>query len=188
MKNNILALFVGVLLIPSTSSAQDLKTIIRQMPDSILPTLSKNNVLDFVDYKDSNMKAVVTNNLGGKSEMTELTDSYAFIRTSANSDVQIKLLPLADSQIISLIRSVSCDTIKTDSQIEFYTTDWKLLNASDYFTFSDTTNFAHYIQNTSDTSLTIRFINPLELDEKAKPRESITLKWNGKKYEEGEKK
>ena len=183
MKNNILALLVSLLLIPTSSSAQDLKTIIRQMPDSILPTLSKNNILDFVDYMDSNMKAIVTNNLGYKSEMTTLTADYAFIRTSSNSDVQIKLLPLDDANIISLIRSVSCDSTKTDSQIEFYTTDWKKLNASDYFTFSDTTNFAHYIQNASDTSLTIRFINPLELDEKAKPRESITLKWNGKKYE-----
>ena len=183
MKNNILTLLVSLLLIPTSSSAQSLKTFIRQMPDSILPTLSKNNILDFVDYMDSNMKAIVTNNLGYKSEMTTLTDTYAVIRTSTNSDVQIKLLPLADSHIISLIRSVSCDTINTDSQIEFYTTEWKPLRAADYFTFCDSTNFSHFIQNADDTSLLIRFINPLELDEKAKPRESITLKWNGMKYE-----
>ena len=184
MRKNIYAICLGLILAPVSSSAQSLKAFIREMPDTIIPTLSKNNILDFVDYLDSNMKAIVTNNLGNKSEMTTLTDDYAFIRTSENSDVQIKLLPLADSHIISLIRSVTCDTIKTDSQIEFYTTEWKQLRTADYFTFSDSTNFSHFIQNADNTSLLINFINPFELDEKAKPRKSIILKWNGKKYEE----
>lgn len=184
MNRYTFALILSSFIHSAATKAQELGNIIRQMPDTIIPTLSKNNVLDFVDYQDSKMKAVVTNNLGYKSEMTTLTTDYAFIRTSSNSDIQIKLLPLADSsKIVSLVHTVTCDSINADSRIEFYTTDWKPLSVADYFSFNDKENFSRYILSPDDTSILVRFTNPLEPNKDVKPRESIILKWNGKKYE-----
>ena len=47
-------------------SAQDLKMrdVFKQIPDSLVPYLSQNNRLDFIDFLDSNMKAEVRNKLG----------------------------------------------------------------------------------------------------------------------------
>ena len=44
------------------ASAQDLKIrdVFKQMPDSLMPYLTGNNRLDFIDFMDSNMKASVT--------------------------------------------------------------------------------------------------------------------------------
>ena len=57
-------------------SAQDvtIRDIFKQMPDSLMPYLSQNNRLDFIDFLDSNMKAEVRNALGGLSEMMTLAD------------------------------------------------------------------------------------------------------------------
>jgi len=181
MNKYIIALCMSTFIF--TASAQDMKTIIRQMPDTIIRTLSKNNILDFVDYHESNMKAEVTNELGYMSEMTQLTADYSFIRTSGSSNIQIKLLPLADSHIISLVRTVTCDSINADSQIEFYTTDWKPLPASDYFSFKNSEQFCRFTQNPDNTDIVISFHNPFLLDKDAKQKEPITLKWK-EKYEE----
>ena len=63
-------------LIASSSVAQELtiRDVFRQMPDSLMPYLSTNNRLDFIDFLDSNMKAEVKNQFDGKSEMTVMTD------------------------------------------------------------------------------------------------------------------
>ena len=83
MRRNIILLIVMSCLSFTEGMAQNMKDIVRTMPDSIIPLLSLNNRLDFVDYIDSKMKAEVTNQLGGKSEMTTLTDDFAHIRVSA---------------------------------------------------------------------------------------------------------
>ena len=70
-------LLTGILLggMPVGSAAQQtISEVFREMPDSLLPTLSKNNRLDMLDFMASGMKAEVTNRLGGRSEMTALTD------------------------------------------------------------------------------------------------------------------
>lgn len=48
-------------------SAQDvtIRDIFKQMPDSLMPYLSQNNRLDFIDFLDSHMKAEVRNTFGG---------------------------------------------------------------------------------------------------------------------------
>ena len=46
-------------------SQTTMRDVFRQMPDSIVPYLTENNRLDFIDFIDSNMKAEVTNAFGG---------------------------------------------------------------------------------------------------------------------------
>ena len=53
-----------------------MRDVFKQMPDSLIPYLSSNNRLDFIDFIDSKMDAEVANSLGGKSRMQKLTDKY----------------------------------------------------------------------------------------------------------------
>ena len=61
-----------LLYITSVCSAQGLalRDAFRQMPDSVMPTLTQNNRLDCLDFLDAGMKAEVRNRLGGTSVMT----------------------------------------------------------------------------------------------------------------------
>ena len=56
--------------------------IFRQLPDSLTPYLSQNNRLDMLDFMSANMKAEVTNQLDGKSEMTLLSPDSLSVRLS----------------------------------------------------------------------------------------------------------
>ena len=45
--------------------AEDLRTLFINMPDSIMPTLTGSERMDFLDFMDSGMRARVRNKLGG---------------------------------------------------------------------------------------------------------------------------
>jgi len=160
--------------------AQVMKDVLKSMPNSVMPLLSENNILDFMDYLDAKMKAEVANKLASKSEMISITDDYTFIRMTGSSSVQVKLLPRNNEKIIAVIKSVTADSIHTDSRIEFYSTDWKALPTSSFFSFKDDDNFSAMSFCAENTDLRITFSNPLELDKEAPKKEAVTLKWNGK--------
>lgn len=69
---------------------------LKTMPDSVMPLLTKNNRLDFIDYYDAKMEAVVTNRLDGKSRMTKLTDDYIQISYTPSTNITMRLLPISD--------------------------------------------------------------------------------------------
>ncbi|MCR5312845.1 MAG: DUF3256 family protein [Bacteroidaceae bacterium] len=184
MKKKIITLFATIIFCAQYASAQNMRELIKTMPDSIIPLLSKNNKLDFMDYLDSKMKAEITNKLGGKSEMTVITEDYTFIKTTTNSTIEIKLLPFGDEKIIALVQSVSLDSIHTDSQIEFFSTSWKSIPKSSYINFHDDENFCAMHLDSTNTDLNISFTNPLQLDKDAKDRTPAVMKWTGTKYNE----
>ena len=120
-------IFAGVV----ASQAQEAKTCFVNMPDSLSPLLSSVNRADFIDFLESKMKAEVTNNFGGKSEMTELTADYIRVKMSKQSSWQMKLLSVNDSTKVICTVSTVCAPA-CDSHINFYTTDWKELAYSSY--------------------------------------------------------
>ena len=138
-------LFTGLLLLASlTVWAGELKIqdVFKQMPNSVLPTLSENNRLDMLDFMASKMKAEVTNRLGGKSEMTVLTDTTLTIRMSEALQVEMLLLKPedaagADSQVICLIETFGRDSLSLDSQVSFFTISWEKLNNPPQLSVSD---------------------------------------------------
>ena len=138
-------LFTGLLLLASlTVRAGELKIqdVFKQMPNSVLPTLSENNRLDMLDFMASKMKAEVTNRLGGKSEMTVLTDTTLTIRMSEALQVEMLLLKPedaagADSQVICLIETFGRDSLSLDSQVRFFTPSWERLNEPPQLSVSD---------------------------------------------------
>ena len=127
---------ISCLLIGMTSvcSAQvlTLRDVFRQLPDSLMPTLSQNNRLDFIDFLDSNMKAVVRNQLGGLSEMTALTDDSLSVRMSDALRIDMLLLTLDEPvdtirQVIVFAETFLTDSIYGETTVKFYTPDWQLI-------------------------------------------------------------
>ena len=121
-----------LILITSVSSAQEptLRDVFRQIPDSLMPLLSVNNRLDFIDFMDSNMKASVRNRFDGISEMTALTDDSLSIRMSSALRVDMLLLRLdapvdTIQDVVVFAETFLTDSIYGETVVKFYTPDWQ---------------------------------------------------------------
>ena len=119
---------------------QTMRAVFSNMPDSIIPVLTKNNRLDCIDFFDSHMKAVVKNRFSQESEMETLTKDYLSFKTSTSSSFEMKLLPVNDStQIFCLVKHFygpACD-----SEISFYNFSWQKLPSSHYISLPDMNDF-----------------------------------------------
>ena len=125
-----------LLLALEISAQTTVRDLLKSMPDSLIPYLSENNRLDMIDFMESNMDAVVTNSLGGKSQLLKLTDQYASIKLSEASSVAMRLLDVSTpvdslSQILCLVRTYGTDI--RESSIEFYSLAWRPLPTANYF-------------------------------------------------------
>ena len=131
MKKVVLLLFLLLFCVNSFLSAQSMRTLFVQMPDSIMPFLTKNNREDCVDFIDANMLARVTNRLDAKSELLQFTSDYLHLKTSEAGSMQMKMLPVDGDTILCVINTVCAEAC--DSRIAFYTRNWQLLDGSRYF-------------------------------------------------------
>lgn len=110
--------------------AADLRTLFIGMPDSIIPTLTRSDRLDFLDYMDSGMKARVRNKLGGESVMTLFEENMLSIQTSRSGRMDMLLLKRGkDENLICIIRTVNAKY--EDSRLSFFTEDWKSVPADE---------------------------------------------------------
>lgn len=112
-----------------------MKDVFLQMPDSLLPYLTENNRLDFIDFLESGMNAIVTNELGGKSEMYKLEDDYLSLNLNPSTFVTMHLMPvdeLVDScnQVICAIITFGHDI--RESKVLVYSINWRPLDVSKY--------------------------------------------------------
>lgn len=191
-------------------TAQNMSDIIKDMPDSIMPLLTKNDRLDFIDYLASNMKAEVTNRLGGKSEMTTISNNYAHIRMTGNSEISFKLLPTISDTIICMIHTYTSNG--SDSKISFFNKKWEALTTENYFEKPSTDKFISLpdtLTNTEKENLKNKVYIPFIKAENSKDnlelkltlttpkymntddskaiapyiKSEITMKWNGKRFE-----
>jgi hypothetical protein len=102
------------------------------MPDSVMPLLTKNNRLDFIDFYDAQMAAVVTNRMDGSSRMNTLTDDFVQIKYTASTDVAMKLLPVNDStDVLCMVTTVKAAV--DDSRIAFFDAEWRPMDVTQYF-------------------------------------------------------
>ena len=102
------------------------------MPDSVMPLLTKNNRLDFIDFYDAKMEAVVTNRMSGKSRMHTLTNDFVQIEYTANADVSMKLLSVNDTTDVHCMVTTMRSSVD-DSRIAFYDAQWQPLHVASYF-------------------------------------------------------
>jgi len=121
-----------LLCITSVCSAQGLalRDAFRQMPDSVMPTLTQNNRLDCLDFLDAGMKAEVRNRLGGTSVMTALTPDSLSLQVSPALRVDMLLLPLAEpidtvDQVIVVGETFLVDSIYGETTLRYFTPTWQ---------------------------------------------------------------
>ena len=124
------------------SPTVSIREAFKQMPTSLLPTLSENNRLDMIDFIDSNLKAEVDNLLGGKSEMTALSDDSISIKVSDALQMTVLLLkPLSpiDSidQVICIAQTFGTDSLSLSTKIEYYSPEWVKLDSTPNFSSAD---------------------------------------------------
>ena len=117
---------------PSSLLTPRITDVFKQMPDSLMPYLTANNRLDFIDFMDSNMKAEVSNRTGGTSEMTALTDDSLSIRMSESLRVDMLLFNLDEPvdtirQVLAFVETFMADSLHGENTCRFYTADWKRL-------------------------------------------------------------
>jgi hypothetical protein len=119
-----------------------------RVPDSLVQTLDKDLRTTLIDFwADENKNAIVRNNLGGQSELKELSDDYLFLQTSTGNSIEIKMLPINEYYNILCLVNTGCAPA-CDSGISFYTVDWKSLKNS---YFPPITESAFFKSNPTDS-------------------------------------
>ena len=117
-----------------TAGAVEIKDVFSAMPDSVLPTLTRNNRLDMVDFVASGMKAEVSDVFDGKATLDTLTADYLHLTLSEAVKVEMKLLPsssqLADSasHVICMVMTYGKQPI--ESKVTLFTSQWAPLPSS----------------------------------------------------------
>ncbi len=100
------------------------KDLLKKMPAEVVPLLSRNNVLDCIDFIEHDSPTEITNKMGGKSEMTELSPSLASFFLTKSNTLDIKVLPKgADDVLVYVINSFTTDSL-TDSSVQVYDSHW----------------------------------------------------------------
>lgn len=207
MKHTLYILLLSCLSLTSLKANTPMREWFITMPDSIMPLLTKNNRLDFIDFIDSRMDAVVTNRLDGKSHMTQLTDDYLHIQYTKVNDITMKLLPVTDTTHV-LCMVTTMNTSVRDSRIAFFAEGWKPMSTITHFAEpqkscfitveqNDSTrhtlqkldiHFKTYTLSPKDNTLTCRLTTLDYLNnsdrEAVKPhiREKLIYRWDGMKF------
>lgn len=158
--------------------AQSLKDLFLKMPQEVCPVLSEYNRLEIVDNQ-KNGKTMQTRNLFRTfSKMEELTDDYAHLVISKNSEKEMKMLTKNDgTRIIMVISTIFCDETP-DSSVAFYSTDWKPLPTHDYYTLPPIDNFRRVTIDKNTGQLIVSTTNAplmLNIDGSNQPKEPYTL-------------
>ena len=112
------------------------------------------------------------------SKMEELTDDYAHLVISKNSEKEMKMLTKNDgTRIIMVISTIFCDDTP-DSSVAFYSTDWKPLRTLDYYTLPPIDNFRRVTIDKNTGQLIVSTTNAplmLNIDGSNQPKEPYTL-------------
>lgn len=164
--------------------------MLKQMPESIVPYLSENNRLDLIDFVDSNMKAEVHNLFDGKTELVRLTPQYAAFSLNEAARMEIRLLDAFEpvdsaNQLICLVRTYGSGDIQ-DSQVEFYSVNWRILDTATYIKLPDVMFTATLNENSSTITLTIAspLDRPVSEEQKAPEKVLTSFEWNGKTFKQ----
>lgn len=182
----ILASILLLLALNVSAQVETMQGVLKEMPDSMLMYLTKNNVLDLIDFTASKMNAEVDNTLGGKSRMQKLTDRYVSITLNEASSLEMKLLPVKEkvdstNQIVCMVRTYGKDV--RESTISFYSVKWKKLDTTDYMDSPETSMFVAILQEEED-ELTLEPVTKLDApaneEQKETQKVSTNLKWNNK--------
>jgi hypothetical protein len=155
---------------------------LKSMPDSLMPYLTHNNRLDCIDFCEANMKAEVRNTLEGKSELLQLTSSYALFRMNDACTVELCLLDAGSQQLVCMIQTYGTDL--RESVISFYTTSWQQLPTEQFLSTANQQYVAQY--DDEQKTLTLESNNylsrPAMEEQKEEDKIQIKFKWLGRDF------
>lgn len=140
------------------------RSLFTEMPDSVIPYLTRTNRLDFLDFMDSNMKAEVTNELAGKSVMTALADDSLTIRLNEACTVRMLLLPTLEPvdssrHVIVLVRSYRLADKATESDVSCYSLRWRQLDTLPAMRDDDRKRLSDAVKASNILKYYIEFLN-----------------------------
>ena len=121
-------LCAAVNVISAQTTAPTMAEVLKQMPDSLLPYLTHNDKLDMIDYLGANMKAEVTNKLGGKSALDSISTDYLHMTLNETVTIEMGIAATAKMTADSCHHAVCVITTygkpAMESTLKFYTTKW----------------------------------------------------------------
>ena len=142
-----ICLFLSAMLLQAEARTP-MRNWLITMPDSVLPLLTKNNHLDFIDFFDAKMEGIVSNRMDGKSRMDTLTDDYVLVNYTKTTDVAMRLLPVNDTaDVLCMVTTVKAPL--KDSRIAFFDAQWQPLNAASYIHEPSVEDFRSTLQGDS---------------------------------------
>lgn len=130
---------LSAILLLATSLAANAQTTMReafiQMPDSIVPYLSHSNCLDLIDYYDAKMKAEVTNELGGSSELLALTADSLSLRLNGQHRIDALIVDTQEAvdsveRVIVVGHTYTLTTGEYERTYHLFSLSWRPLTQS----------------------------------------------------------
>ena len=165
-----------LLLVSLATTAVDMKDVFTAMPDSVLPTLTRNNRLDMIDFVASGMKAEVNDVFDEKSTLDTLTSDYLHITLNEAVKVEMKLLAslsqLADSadHVVCVVMTYGKQPI--ESKVTLYTSKWSPLP-------SPISTKGNEVATLSISSNTLSLKKSFRNEENKEEQRLTILKWDG---------
>lgn len=112
-----------------TMAQTSMRNIFAQLPDSILPFLTRNNRLDCIDFIENGMEARVKNVFDDNVVLNVLTEDYLSIDISEGATVEMKMLMGEKDTIICVNRIYKGPA--EDSEVRLYNLSWHMLSRVD---------------------------------------------------------
>ena len=110
------------------SPAQNVREMFKTMPDSLAPYLTVNNRLDMMDFVDAGMKAIVTNQLGGDTEMTFLSDDSLSVKMNSAFLLDLKIQKQDTTTVVCLKRTYLTQKGQYEVVSQTFTSYWRPLS------------------------------------------------------------
>ena len=101
-------------------SAQSLREVWIEMPDSVLPYLSKSQRTELVDYVDMKADPAVLNAFGDSVRIERMTNNYLLVKASKVTRLEIKLL---DNNNLALVQTWKAPV--AESKLSLFNLQWQ---------------------------------------------------------------
>lgn len=101
-------------------SAQSLREVWIEMPDSILPYLSKSQRTELADYVEMKAEPVVLNVFGDSVRIERMTNNYLLVKASEVTLLEIKLL---DNNTLALVQTWKAPA--AESKLSLFDLQWQ---------------------------------------------------------------
>ena len=164
MKRILLLSFLFVTTLSAMADTLTIRQLFIEMPDTVIPYLSRNSRLDFLDFMDSKMTAEVTNELGGKSVLTALGDDSLTVRLNDACTVDLLLLKAVEmvegsQDIICMVSTYRGAGEIQDCDVQYFTAKWRKLATVPQLTVQHEKRLSEHIKPSNILKIVVERLN-----------------------------